>query len=361
MPRRVLVINPGSTTTRAAVFEAGRETLAREITCDRAALAAAKTTLDQVPYRRRQVEEFLAGAGLAPRDFAAIAARGAPLAPVPAGAYRINAAMLADARSDRFIDHVSRTACVIAEGLARSAGIPAFIVDPVSVDEYAPLARVSGLPGLPRRSLTHALNIRAAAHRFAREAGRELKSLRLVVAHLGGGASLAAFCGGRMIDSVDANGEGPMSPERSGALRVDDLVDLCFSGQHDRAGLKKLLTRGAGLLAHLGTADAVEIERRIVAGDDRAKLAYEALGYQAAKHVGALAVAAGGTLDAIILTGGLARSDCLVKFISGRVGFLGRVLVYPGEDEMRALYEGAERVLSGAEKPRIYPTGEEEP
>jgi butyrate kinase len=360
MPRRILAINPGSTTTRVAVFEDGHERLNRELPCPREAVAAAGRAVDQAPFRLSQVGQCLADAGLGAGDLAAIAARGAPLAPVPAGAYRINAAMLADARSDRFVDHVSRLGCIIADELARPAALPAFIVDPVSVDEYEPLARVSGLPGLPRRSLLHALNLRAAAHRCARESGRDLAGLRLVAAHLGGGISIAAFRGGRMIDSVDANGEGPMSPERSGGLRADDLLDLCFSGKHDRAGLRKLLTRGAGLLAHLGTADAVEVERRIAAGDAEARLIYEAMAYQTAKHIGALSVAAGGKLDAVVITGGLARSDMLVRLISGRVAFLGPVRVYPGEDEMRALGEGVERVLDGRERPRVYPTGEEE-
>lgn len=360
-PPVILVINPGSTTTKLALFEGGRERLAREVPCAREAIAAARTTLDQVPFRLKHVEEFLAAAGLRVEDLTAIAARGAPMAPVPAGTYRVNAAMLADAQSDRFIDHVSRLACLLADRLAAPRGLPAFIADPVSVDEYTELSRVSGLPSLPRRSLTHALNIRAAAHRFAREAGRPLGELNLLVAHLGGGITAAAIERGRMIDSADANGEGPFSPERSGGLRVDDLVDLCFSGQYDRQGLKKMLTRGAGLLAHLGTADAKEIERRIAAGDAKAKLAYEAMAYQVAKHIAALAAALAGKVDAVILTGGLARSDYLTKFISARVAFLGRVLVYPGEDEMRALCEAVERVLSGADKPRVYPTGEEEP
>jgi len=359
-PARILIINPGSTTTKVAVFADGREELSREIPVRREDLAAARTTLDQLPFRLRLVEAELAAAGLAISDLAAVVGRGAPLAPVPAGTYRINPAMLADARGDRYIDHVSRLGCLIAEALARPHGLPAFIADPVSVDEYDPISRVSGLPGMPRRSLTHALNIKAAARRFAAESGRPYEELNLVVAHLGGGISVAVHHRGRMIDSVDANGEGPMSPERSGALRVDDLVDLCFSGQHDRAGLKRLLTRGSGLAGHLGTADAIEIEKRIAAGDEKARVAYEAMAYMVAKHIAGLAAAVSGRVDAVILTGGLARSGMLVEQISARVGFLGRVAVYPGENEMLSLCLAAMRVLSGAEKPRVYPGGEED-
>lgn len=357
----MLVINPGSTTTRVAVFAGGRELFSRELAARPEDLAAARTTLDQFPFRLKLVEEALAQAGLSAADLAAVVGRGAPLAPVPAGTYRVNAAMLADARSDRYVDHVSRLGCLIADELARPHGLPAFIADPVSVDEYEEVSRVSGLPGLPRRSLTHALNIKAAARRYAAEAGRPYLELNLVVAHLGGGISVAVHRGGRMIDSVDANGEGPMSPERSGSLRVDDLVDLCFSGRHDRAGLKRLLTRGAGLAGHLGTTDAVEIEKRIAAGDGQARLVYQAMAYMVAKHICGLAAAVSGHLDAVILTGGLSRSRFLVEYLKERVGFLGKVVVYPGENEMLALCQAAERVLAGGERPRVYPTGEEEP
>jgi butyrate kinase len=335
--------------------------LAREARCGEAALAAAPRSVDQIGFRTAEVLRLLGEAGVSLEELAAVAARGGPLAPVPGGTYRVNAAMLADARSDRFTDHVSRIGCLIADGLARGAGAPAFVVDPVSVDEYAPLARVSGLPGLPRRSLTHALNIRASARRLARESGRPLEEIRLIVAHLGGGISIAALERGRMVDSADANGEGPMSPERSGGLRVDDLVDLCFSGEHDRGGLKRLLTRGAGLAGHTGTSDAEEVERRAGSGDAAAALALEAMCYQVSKHVAALAAALSARPDAVILTGGLARSARVVELVRERLAFLSPVVVYPGENEMLALYDGVRRVLSGEERPRIYPTGEEEP
>jgi butyrate kinase len=360
MPRRVLVINPGSTTTRVALFEDGVERLKRETVCDRGELAAAARSVDQIPFRTAEVRELLAAADVAVGGLAAVAARGGPLSPVPGGTYRVNSAMLADARSDRFVDHVSRIGCVLADELAREAGVPALVVDPVSVDEYAPVARVSGLPELPRRSLTHALNIRACARRCAGDLGRPLAELGLIVAHLGGGISVAAVGGGRMVDSVDANGEGPMSPERSGGLRVDDLVDLCYSGKYGRDELKRRLTRESGLAAHLGSPDAVEAERRAEAGDEAARSALEALSYQVAKHVAAMAAVLGGKVDAVVLTGGLARSRLVTDLVRERVAFLANVLVYPGEDEMRALCEGAERVLSGAEKARVYPSGEEE-
>ena len=360
MGRRVLVVNPGSRTTKVALFEDGREALSREAACDPGELAAAKTSFEQAGFRLRTVEECLAAAGVEVKSLGAVAARGGPLRPVPGGVYRVNEAMLADARSDEFTDHVSRLGCVLADRLARPAGVPAYVVDPVSVDEYDEVSRFSGLPELPRRSLTHALNMKAVARRCAAEAGRPYAELNLIVAHLGGGISIAVHAKGKMVDSVDANGEGPMSPERSGGLRVDDLVDLCFSGKFTREELKRRITREAGLFAHLGTADAVEVEKRIADGDERARAAYEALAYGVSKHVAGLSAAVEGRVDAVILTGGLARSACLVDHVTRRIKFLGKVVVYPGEGEMRALYEGAERVLAGREKARLYPSGEEE-
>ncbi len=357
---RVLVINPGSTTTRIAVVADGNEVFGAEIPVECDEIAGLADSVGQVPLRMETIRDSLKTAGEAAGDLSAVAARGGPLAPVPGGTYRVNAAMLADARSDRFVDHASRIGCILADELAREAGVPAFVVDPVSTDEYAPLARVSGLPELPRKSLTHALNIRACAHRLAAERARVLDELRLIVAHLGGGISIAVVDSGRMTDSVDANGEGPMSPERSGGLRVDDLVDLCFSGQYSRDDLKRKLTRAGGLAAHMSTSDALQIEQLAEAGDAKARQVCEALAYQVSKHIAAMAAVLCGEVDAVVLTGGLARSEMIVGIIRQRVGFLADVVVYPGEDEMLALYEGASRVLCGQEKARVYPSGEEE-
>jgi butyrate kinase len=363
---RILVVNPGSTTTRLAVFADGREVFSAEVEVPEEELSSSARTADQAPARMLAIRKSLEGAPPEGREFDAIAARGGPLAAVPGGTYRINAAMLEDARSPRFVDHASRLGCILADELVRaragdgSANIPAFVVDPVSTDEYEPLARISGLPELPRKSLTHALSIKASAHRCAEELGRPISELGLLVAHLGGGISIAALDGGRMVDSVDANGEGPMSPQRSGGLRVDDLVDMCFSGNWTREELKRKLTRGAGLVAHLGTSDAVEVERRATDGDERAGMIYEALGYQVSKHIAALAAVLRGRVDAVVLTGGLARSEMLVESVGARVSFLGNLVVYPGENEMRALYEGVRRVLCGEEPVRTYPSGEEE-
>lgn len=351
----ILVINPGSTSTRTALFRGAERLADSHLDCPASELAPCRTIADQVPLRRRHIDSFLAGLGPEARQLDGIAARGGPLRPVPGGVYPVNEAMLADARSDRFIEHVSKAACQIADSLSTETGAPAFVVDPISTDEYDPLARVSGLKELPRQSLTHALNMKAVARLFATEVGRPYTALNLVTAHLGGGCSIAVHRQGRMVDSVDANGEGPFSPERSGGLRVDSLARLMADGGLDFRSARSLLTRKGGLVSHCGTADAREVERRILAGEAEARLVYEALAYQVAKHICALAAAVAGQVDGVLLTGGLARSTMLTDWITARVGFLGAVRIFPGEREMEALAAGVLRVLAGEERARTYP------
>ncbi|MCX7804048.1 MAG: butyrate kinase [Planctomycetota bacterium] len=364
MQIRVLVINPGSTSTKIALYEDGKPVKSAAVSAgaearpgDRAHRSC--SVIEELPGRTGHVAAFLEEAGIRPEKLSAIAARGAPLAPVPAGTYRVNAAMLEDCRSDRYVMHVSRLAALIADGIGRHHGVPAFVVDPVSVDEFEPVARVSGLAECPRVSLLHALNIRRVAMKYAAEIGRPYRELNLIVAHMGGGCSIAAHSGGRMIDAVDANGEGPFSAERSGGLRTDSLVRLCFSGRfRDAADAIGYLTRSAGVAGHLGTSDLREAGRRAAAGDDKAALVLDAMACQTAKHIAAMAAVLKGRVDAVLLTGGAAASGRITDAIISRVSFLGPVRVYPGEDEMAALYEGVERVLTGREKARIYPTGE---
>jgi len=356
----ILVINPGSLSTRTALFE-GTALLAEEhLECPKEEVTACDGVLDQVPMRAAHVRDFLARLGRSVGECDAIAARGGPLRPVPGGVYRVNAALLADARDESFTDHVSRIACIIADELAGEGGVPAFVVDPVSTDEFDPISRVSGLKEVPRRSLVHALNLKAVARACASEIGERYEALRLITAHLGGGCSIAVHVGGRMVDSVDANGEGPFSPERSGGLRVDDFARFVLDLGKSFGELRRLLTRGAGLAGHLGTTDAREAITRAEAGDESARLVLEAMAYGVAKHICGLAAAVAGKVDAILLTGGLANAGFLVRLISERVSFLAPVRCYPGEREMVALRDGAARVLAGEERPKVYPTGEPE-
>ena len=353
----VLVINPGSTSTRTALYQGDALLADQELTCSPDQLAPCPQVLDQLPLRTAQVEAFLRQHARTVAACDAVAARGGPLRPVPGGVYRVNEAMLADARGGEFIAHASRLACLMAHDLCRGTAVPCFVVDPVSTDEFDDLARLSGLKELPRLSLTHALNMKRAARRFARQVGRPYESLNLITAHLGGGTSLAVHRNGRMVDSVDANGEGPFSPERSGGLRTDSLVRFALQSGPSPDALLSALTRHGGLMSHLGTADSKAVEQRIQAGDVHARLVYEAMAYAIAKHVCGLAAAVCGRVDGVIFTGGLARSDLITGWIRDRVAFLGPVEVYPGENEMAALAEGVARALAGQEVVRVYPTG----
>ena len=264
-------------------------------------------------------------------------------------------------RRDAEREHASGLGAPLADEIAGLAGVPAYIVDPVCVDEFDELARVSGLPEIERRSLSHALNLKAVARRAAEELSRPYSELNLVITHMGGGISVTAHGQGRMVDVNQAlDGTGPFSPERAGGLPVGDVARMCF-GIHPYEELrlsydemfKKLAGQG-GLVAHLGTNDAIEVEARIQAGDDGAKLVYQAMAYQIAKEIGAMATVLRGQVDAVVLTGGLAHSDMLVAWIRERVAWIGLILVYPGEDEMLALAQGALRVLRGEEKAKRY-------
>lgn len=351
---RILVINPGSTSTKTAIFENGTLVAEEKLDCPAEELDKLKKVIDQVPMRTKHVEDFLKRLGINISTLDAIAARGGPLRPVAGGVYNVNEKMLADASSEEFIEHVSKIACVIAVKIGKSAGIPSFIVDPVSTDEYLPISRISGLREVPRKSMTHALNMKAVSRYYAHTIGKPYEELNLITVQLGGGCSVAIHDHGRMIDSLDANGEGPFSPERSGGLRVDDLARFVLDGKKDFREIRKKLAGGGGLMSLLGTADAREVEKRIANGDQEATLCYEAMAYSTAKSICALAASVNGKLDAVILTGGLAMSKVFTGWIVERVKFLCEVRIIPGEHEMRALAEGALRVLSGEEKAKTY-------
>jgi len=277
------------------------------------------------------------------------------LRPLPGGVYRVNQRMLADCRAAARGEHPSNLGAMLAHGLGEPAGRPSYVVDPVSVDELAPLARYSGLPELPRQSLLHALNIKAAARWTATELGRTLDEVNLVVAHLGSGISVAPCERGRLVDVNNANDEGPFGPERAGGLPATGLVKLAFSGVHSEASLLRRLVRDGGVKAYLGTSDVEgQVLPRIAAGDAEAAEVMAALAYQVAKAIGAMAAVLAGRVDAVVITGGLAKAGFLVDEISRRVGFLGKVLVYPGEDELLAMAQGVLRVLRGEERAKEY-------
>jgi butyrate kinase len=262
--------------------------------------------------------------------------------------------MLEDARANIQGEHASNLGCAMASTLAQVYSCKAFVVDPVSVDEFEPLARYAGHPLFHRKSLSHALNIHAAAHRASKEIGKNITESSVVVAHLGGGISVAPVRGGRIIDVNDAASDGPFSPERAGGLPLQQFVTLCFSGAYSMHEVRSMVMGTGGLTAYLGTNSAVEVERRIEGGDQKAREVYEAMAYQIAKEIGGMGTVLAGRVDAVILTGGLATSTLLVNWIMQRVKFIGPLLVYPGEHELEALAFGALRVLRGEEEPKEY-------
>ncbi len=354
--QRLLVINPGSTSTKLAIFEDHtmlQETVLRHSNQE---LAQFKRLIDQFSFRRQAVLAAMGESGIQPADLHAVVGRGGLLKPIPGGTYLVNEAMLQDLQGAAYGEHASNLGALLAASVARPEDIPAFIVDPVVVDELQPLARLTGLPQIERRSIFHALNQKAVARRAAFDLNLEYEEINLIVVHLGGGISVGAHRQGWVVDVNNAlDGDGPFSPERSGGLPSADLLRLCFSGEYDCETISKLLVGQGGMVAYLGTNDGREVVKRIRVGDEQAELVYRALAYQVSKEIGQAAAVLRGQVEAIVITGGLAYDeDYLVSWIKERVSFIGRVMVYPGEDELSALAEGALRVLNGLESPKVY-------
>ncbi len=355
MAYKILSINPGATSTKVALYEDTKPIKIEVIRHSSDDLSAFKQTLDQLDLRRELILEFLERNKVEVTDLSAVVGRGGPFKPLESGTYLVNEKMLSDIKTGNVqADHPSNLGALIAFELTKDTNIPAFIVDPVSVDEFPEVARISGLPELSRKSLSHALNIKMVARKAASKLGKKYEELNLIIVHLGSGISVSAHLKGRMIDVNNANDMGPFSPQRTGALPVTGLAKLCFSGKYTYPQMYDLLTKKGGLLAHLGTDNVEEVERRIDEGDQKAKLIYEAMVYQIAKEIGAMATTLDGKVDAIVLTGGIANSQRLVNLITNKVKFIAKVLVFPGEDEMEALTLGALRVLSGEENPKKY-------
>ncbi|MDD4608940.1 MAG: butyrate kinase [Bacteroidaceae bacterium] len=334
---KILAVNPGSTSTKIAVYEDKTPLLVRNIRHTVEDLAVFPTVADQFDFRKELVLQQLEKEGI-PFQFDAVIGRGGLLKPIAGGVYEVNAAM----RND--IMHAVRThACnlggLIADQLAQLIpGCRAFIADPGVVDELNAVARISGSPMMPRITIWHALNQRAIARRFAAEQQTRYEDLDLIVCHLGGGISIAVHQHGKAVDAPNSlDGEGPFSPERAGSLPSGQLVDLCFSGRFSKEELKSRISGRAGLNAHLGTTDVVQVEQRIANGDKHAELVLDAMIYNIAKGIGAAATVLYGKIDAILLTGGIAYSDYVISRLKERISFLAPIAVYPGEDEMEAL------------------------
>ncbi len=350
----VLAINPGSTSTKIAVYANDRVELVRNLSHSDSEMEPfrGRPILDQLEFRQTRIERELSDAGYPLEQLQAVVGRGGLMRPLASGAYRVNEAMLEDLRSTRYGEHASNLGAFLAQAMSRKAGAEAFIVDPVSVDECIDRARISGSVLAGRPCMSHALNTKAVAKRYAREWGRTYPELRLVVAHLGSGISVSAHEGGKMIDVNNAGQEGTFSMERAGGLQTQKVIQLSFSGKYTEPQLWNLMSREGGVYSYLGTKDLREVERRIAAGDGQAALIFDAMVYQIAKDIGAMATVLNGRVDAVLLTGGMAHSQMLVQQLCAAIQWIAPVTVYPGEDELQALAEGALRVLRGEEQAR---------
>ena len=353
----LLVINPGSTSTKVALFVGTTNVKQENLSHSASELAQFSTISEQYQFRLEAIQEFLKAnlpqLGTNSR-LDAVVGRGGLLKPLKGGTYSISDVMLTDLNIGVQGQHASNLGGILARGVAEQLDIPSFIVDPVAVDEFDDVARISGHPAITRRSLGHALNIKAVARRVSQDMGVSFESAKLIMVHLGGGISVAPLRDGKIVDVNNANEMGPFSPERTGSLPCGDLVSLCFSGVYTEREILKLISGQGGMVAYLGTNDAREAYRRADEGDNKAKTIMQSMAYQIAKEIGAMTTVLKGAVDAIVLTGGLANSERLTQTIASYVQFIAPVKVYPGEDEMLALAEGACRVLSKEEELQIY-------
>ncbi len=355
MDQIILVINPGSTSTKLAIFKNDVQTHGTSLSHSSDDLAVFSDIVEQKDFREEVIVKWLEEEGIALDSLTAIVARGGLLAPIRGGTYNINDTMIEQLAEGRYGKHASNLAALIAYGLSKPLGIPSFIVDPVVVDEMQSVARISGNPKVERMCIFHALNQRANAKKVAAQMGKSYEELNLIVAHLGGGISVGAHQQGRVIDVNQAlSGEGPLSPERVGSIPTDGLVHHFFDHSFTKAELLREFVGRSGLVAHLGSNDSREIVRRIQEGDEKAEFYYEAMCYQIAKEIGRISAVFCGIVDQIVLTGGLAFSTELVDRVKERVEFIAPVTVMPGENELEALAFGALRVLTGAEAARDY-------
>lgn len=351
---KILTINPGSTSTKISVFHNNKELYRQDILHDHDDLKKFDRVIDQEDFRYKSIVHTLNKGGYILSDFSIIMSRGGMLKPVEAGSYEINENMLEDFTNSIGGEHASNVGAFIANKIRKEKGIPAYIVDPVTVDEMIPVARVSGFKGIERKSLSHALNIRRVAFSYADKLNKGLDELNLIIAHLGGGVSIAALRKGKLIDVENSNSLGPFSPERSGGLPFLEVIDLLDSEEYTGKQLKrKLLTEG-GVFSYLNTKDIKEVRERRDAGDEEAGLILEAMIYQISKAIGEMATVLKGQVDRIIITGGIAHSDFIFERIVESTGFIAKVERLPGESEMLGLAEAALRLLRNEEVAKIY-------
>ncbi|MCR4851646.1 MAG: butyrate kinase [Lachnospiraceae bacterium] len=355
MAVKSLIINPGSTSTKLGVFE--DETLLFEETLRHSTeeIAQYDSIFAQKDFRKNIILSFLKDKGVDVKSFNVIVGRGGMLKPIPGGTYAVTDALLEDLKVGVQGQHASNLGGILAREIADEIGVPSYIVDPVVVDELMPISRYSGVPELPRKSVFHALNQKAVAKRYAKESGKAYESLNLIVVHMGGGVSVGAHEKGKVVDIFNAlDGDGAFSPERAGGVPSGALIKMCFSGNYSESEVYKKIVGNGGFNAYLGTNDMRNVNKMIDEGDDHAYEVREAFIMQVAKDIGSMACVLNGKVDQIIVTGGIAYNETVVNKIKERAGFIAPFTVYPGEDELLALAQGALRVLNGEEKVMEY-------
>lgn len=351
---KLLIINPGGTSTKIAVFEDEKQILKLNITHTQEELSGYRKVFDQFDYRKKLILDALGREGISIRDLSGVVGRGGLMNPIPGGTYRISHRMLEDLKNAIHGEHPSNLGSALARSIGDEIGVPSFVVDPVSVDELMPKARISGMEELERPSWFHALNQKAVARWAAERIGKRYQESNLIVAHLGSGNSIVAHKNGRMVDGSGGRTNGPFSPERSGGLPTYPLVELCYSGKYTHDEMVAKISSTGGMYDYLGTKDAGEVERRMGQGDERAKLVYEAFVYNVAREICSYGAVFEGKVDCIVLTGGIAHSQYVVDEIRRMTGFMAPLEVVAGEFEMTALALGGLRVLRGEEAPGEY-------
>ncbi len=354
--RLILAINPGGTSTKAGLYDSDDLIFEENVHHNPSELEPFSSTFDQMDFRRDIVMEILTEKGYKLEDLSAVVGRGGTFKPLASGTYRVNKKLLDDIKEGSTLqaDHPSNLGALIAWGIAEKAGIPAYFVDPVCVDEMIDEARLSGHPILPRVSLSHALNIRMVAYKAAEILGKPMNQLNMVVMHLGSGISVNALRKGKMIDTNNANDDGPFSSTRTGGLPMTGLMKLCLSGKYNAGELKKMLLKKGGVFAYLQEEHVGKVRERAKAGDKKADLVLRAMVYQMAKEAGGMAAALCGDVDAVVITGGIAYNPWITDLLEEHLSYLGKMLVFPGEAELEALTRGVLRVMEKIEEEREY-------
>ncbi|MFC2088872.1 butyrate kinase [Calditrichota bacterium] len=351
----ILVINPGSTTTKISLFNNDKELFTQNINHKIEELARFNKASDQDLYRMEIIVRVLREKNVAIDKIKAVVGRGGLLKPIEGGTFTVNDEMVADLKKGIMGDHPSNCGGLIAYAISKALGSDAFIVDPVVVDEMEDIARISGMPLIKRKSIFHALNQKAVGREIAEKLGKSYFESNFIIAHMGGGITVGCHKQGRVVDVNNGlDGDGPFSPERSGGVPIGDLIKACFSTEYTLDEMKKLVKGHGGMVAYLGTHDLRIVEEQISEGNQKTKLIYEAMAYQVSKEIGAMAAVLNGNVDAIIFTGGMAKSKGFIKLISDRVKFIAPIHIIAGEQEMKALAFGALRVLQNQEKAKIY-------